>query len=127
MVADCVAHLGRVHLEQRPVRRAAGGDHHVIDRCRQVPEEILQSSRVVDVEGRAAVRAHVLRRLREPVGIAAGEDHVGTLRPGTSSRLEPDACAAADHDDGLAAQFRFTLRRHGIAWAAGHTRAVTQS
>ena len=43
----------------------------------------------------------------QPLGIAAGEDDVGALGPGASGGLEPDAGAAADHDDGLAEQFRF--------------------
>jgi hypothetical protein len=35
------------------------------------------------------------------VGIAAGDYDIGTLSPGASSCLEPDASAAADRDDGL--------------------------
>src|SRR4030088_2732411 len=81
----------------------------MVDRCWQVPEEPLQGSRVVGVEGRGALRAEFHRRLLQPVGIAAGEDDIRTLSPGASSCLEPDACAAADHDDRLSGQFRFCL------------------
>jgi len=38
----------------------------------------------------------------EPVRIAAGEDDLGALSLGAPGRLEPDAGAAADHDDRLA-------------------------
>ena len=70
-----------------------------------------QGSRVVGVEGRGALRAEFGRRLLEPVGIAGGEDDIGTLGPGAPGGLEPDARAAADHDDGLPGQFRFALGR----------------
>ena len=89
--------------------RAAGRDHHMVDRCRQVSEERLQGGRVVGVEGRGALRADFQRRSFEPVGIAAGEDDIGTLGAGASGRLQPDAGAAADHDDGLSGKFRFAL------------------
>ncbi len=96
----------------RPSRAGArscgprAGDHHVVDRRGQLPEERLQRSRVVGVEGRGASRADFARCLLEAVGIAAGEDDVGTLGTGASGCLEPDARAAADHDDGLSDQFR---------------------
>src|SRR5262249_52520875 len=64
---------------------------------------------VVSVEGRGASRTDLQRRLLEPVGIAAGEDDIGTLSPSASSCLEPDARAAADHDDGLSGQLRVVL------------------
>jgi hypothetical protein len=81
----------------------------MIDRCWQILKEPLQGSRVIGVKGRGALHAEFQRRLLEPVGIAAGKDDIGTLSPGTSSCLEPDACTAADHDDGLPDQFRFAL------------------
>jgi len=89
----------------------------VVDRCWQVLEEPLQGSRVVGVEGRSAWRAEFRRRLLEPVGITAGEDDISTLSPGAPGCLEPDARAAADHDDGLSGQFRFALggNRSGCA------------
>ena len=49
-----------------------------------------------------------LRRLLEPLGIAAGEDDVGALGARQPGGLEPDAGAAADHDDGLAGELRLT-------------------
>jgi len=74
----------------------------MVDRSRQALEEPRQGSGVGGVEGRGALRANFQRRLLEPAGIAAGEDDVGALRPGAPGGLEPDACAAADQDDGLA-------------------------
>src|SRR6266568_939657 len=81
----------------------------MVDRCWQVLEESLQGSGVAGVEGRGALRADFQCRLLEPAGMAAGEDDIGTLSPGPPGCLEPDACAAADHDDGLPGQFRFAL------------------
>ena len=49
-------------------------------------------------------RPDLVRRRAEAVGVAGGEDDVGALGPGAAGRLEPDAGAAADHDDGLAGQ-----------------------
>ena len=43
-------------------------------------------------------------RAGEPVGMATGEDDLGTLGLGASGGLEPDARAAADEDDGLPGQ-----------------------
>jgi hypothetical protein len=64
----------------------------MVDRCWQVLEEPLQGSRVVGiVEGRGTLCAEFQRRLLEPVGIAAGEDDIGTLSPRASSCLQPDA------------------------------------
>ena len=70
---------------------------------------------------KAAVRCapSFQRRLPEPVGIAAGEDDIGTLGPGPPGGLQPDARAAADHDDGLSGQLRLALRREP-GWCAGH-------
>src|SRR5258706_452594 len=47
VLADRLAHLGCLHLEQRSVARAAGRDHHMVDRCWQVLEESFQGSRVL--------------------------------------------------------------------------------
>ena len=56
----------------------------------------------------------------QPLGVAAGEDDLGALGAGAPGRLEPDAGAAADHDDGLAEQLRFALRRGGrwLRWSS---------
>ena len=89
----------------------------MVDRCWQVLKKLRQGGHVVGVEGRDAFRAHFPRRLLEPVGIAADEDDVGTFRTSASSGLQPDACAAADHDDGLPGQFGFAPggKRSGCA------------
>ena len=111
-VTDRLAHLRFVHLEQGSVSRAAGSDHDVVDRWWQVLEELPQGSRIVGVEGCGALRANCQRGLLEPVGISAGQDDVGTLGTGESSRLESDPSAAADHDDGLSGQLRFPRGRN---------------
>jgi len=79
----------------------------MVDRRGQVAEEARQGGRVGGVEGCGALRAEFQRRLLEPAGTAAGEDDIGALSPGAPGCLEPDACAAADHDDGLPGQSRF--------------------
>lgn len=107
VLGEAAARLLGIHFEQGPVVRAAGRDHHMVDRCWQVLEEPLERSRVVGVEGRGALRAELLRCLLEALGIAAGEDYIGTLSPGASSCLEPYACAAADDDDSLSDELRF--------------------
>src|SRR5258708_3649144 len=101
VLAERLAHLGCLHLEQRPVARAAGRDHHVVDRCWQVLEESFPGSRVLGVEGHTTLPAQFQRRFPDPVGMAAGEDDIGTLNPGASSGPETDACAAAHHAAGL--------------------------
>ena len=47
----------------------------------------------------------------QAVRVARGEDHVGSLLARAPGRLEPDARAAADHDDGLPEQRRLMAGR----------------
>jgi hypothetical protein len=89
----------------------------MVDRCGQLAKEALDGRRVVGVEGRATLRRDVGRRLREPLGIAACEDHAGALGARQAGGFEPDAGAATDHDDRLAEQLRLTLG--GDAWGRG--------
>jgi len=51
--------------------------------------------------------ARAAKNRSSAAGFAAGEDDIGALSPGTPGRPEPDACAAADHCDGLSGPFRF--------------------
>ena len=101
---------------------------------RQALEEPVERGRVVRVEGPGLPRADLGRGVLQAVGIAAGEDDIGTLSPGAPGRPEPDACAAADHRDGLSGPFRFALagnlkwlrRSWFLRWvapAAGHRTA----
>jgi hypothetical protein len=114
VVVDGAARPREVHLGQRRVVRAAGRDHHVVDRCRQVLEEPLQASRVRSVEGRGAPRPELVRSVLETVGIAAREDDLGPRGPRPPGSLEADAGAAADQDDGLPEQLGLALGgRHG--------------
>jgi hypothetical protein len=113
MLLECAARLVEVHLGQRRVVRPTSRDHHVVDGPLEVCEEHLQGSRIVGVERRGAHCAELGCHRLQAVGIAAGQDHLGALGPCTPCRLQSDAGAAADHDDGLAAQLRLALRGPG--------------
>src|SRR5262245_66090404 len=91
--------------------RPGAGDHHVVDRGRQVSEESFQRSRIISVEGGGAQRADLARGALEALAIPGGEDQLGSLSTRSSGGFEPDAGAAADHDDGLSEEFR--LARDG--------------
>ena len=101
VLLDGPPRLVEVHVGQAGVVRAAGGHHHVVDGTVQALEERLQRRRVVGVERGGAPAPSALRRL-EPLLVAAGQDDLGALYTGSPGRLQPDACAAADHDHGLA-------------------------
>ena len=79
VIAESVAHLAGVHLEQRAVARSACGHHHMVNWFGQATEEPLQRRPVVRIEGGDALGAHLRRRLLEPIRIAAGENDFGTL------------------------------------------------
>ena len=108
----------------------AGGDHHVVDRGREILEERL--SEAGSVASKAAMRcassssaARSRRSGLRPVRIT-----LGALGAGSPGRFEPDAGAAADDDDGLAEQLRFALGGYssgcgghdssGVVRATGH-------
>src|SRR5271156_6714961 len=95
----------------------------MVNWCGQLRKEALQGSLVVGVERCGALRADVLGRLLESVEIPAGDDDVGSLGPSTPRCFQPDACAAADHHDGLARQLRFPLSRNGSG-SARHASSV---
>ena len=116
VVADRLAHLIGVHLQQGPVVRAAGGDQHVVDRARQLVEESLQRRRVVRVEGGGAAGRRRRARPVEPIGIAAGEHDVGAFGAGPAGGFQPDSGAAADEDDGLSRAGRFALEPIEAWW-----------
>jgi hypothetical protein len=81
----------------------------VVDRGWKILEEQLEGGRIVGVEGRGALRVELERCLLEAFGIAPGEDEAGALGAGSPGGFQPDACAAADDNDGLAEQFGFAL------------------
>src|SRR5262249_34940724 len=74
----------------------------------QFVEEVLDCGWVVGVECCAGSRRKFARRLLQPFRVAGREDDVGALAAGEAGSLEADACAAANHDDGLAMQARLT-------------------
>ena len=55
----------------------------------------------------------------QALAVAAGEDDVGALGAGAPGGLEPDAGAAADHDDGLPAAAPLGARSSRRSRAAG--------
>jgi hypothetical protein len=79
----------------------------MVDLLGQVLEEARERRRIVDVKGRAAEGAELERGVLQAVRISAGKDDVGRLGPCSPCRCQPNAGAAADHDDGLPEQFRF--------------------
>jgi hypothetical protein len=85
VIAECVAHLGRVHLQQGPVGRASGCDHHMVDRRWQILEEPLQGSSVISVEGRRPLR---------PTSFAAWLSRTGSRPVRTTSAPSARACRA---------------------------------
>ena len=100
MGVDVAACLFDVELRQQRVVGTGARDQHVVDRPGQVVEEPPEPREVGGVEGRGTgpeLEADALQAIR----VARGEDHVGSLGAGAPRRLEPDARAAADHDDGL--------------------------
>jgi hypothetical protein len=75
--------------------------------------------RVAGVEGGDPERADLVGRVLQPIGVAAGEDHVGALDPCASCRGQPDTGAPADQHDVLAAELWFARAHvhHALAVA----------
>jgi len=94
-----------VHLEWGFVVRPWARDHHMVDRRWQIREESFERRGIGRVEGRSAPSADLERGLLEALGIAGRKNDLGALGPGTSSRLQTDPGAPADHDDDLTSQF----------------------
>jgi len=90
VLVDCATRLREVHVGQARVVRAAGCEHYVVDRFRQILEETLEVSRIGRVEGRAAQRAELERGVLEALGIAGREDDVGSLSARSSDGFEPE-------------------------------------
>jgi hypothetical protein len=55
-----VARMREVQVDEAPVVRPTRCDHHVIERGRQAPEELLEGSRLRGVEGCGAERADLI-------------------------------------------------------------------
>ena len=118
MSVEGAARLLEVQVEEAPVGRPAGRQHHVVDRGRQVTEELLEGSRIGSIEGRSAQSVELDRGASEGLGIPAGKDQLGPLSACSPGRFKPDTGATADHDDGLPEQFRFTLNGRGVGCGA---------
>jgi hypothetical protein len=82
----------------------------VVDRGRELLEESLEGRRIVRIERRGAQGAELACRLPQPLGIAAGQDDVGSLGSCTPRSLEADAGAAAYHYDDLPDSFQVFMR-----------------
>ena len=118
VLIEGAASLRDFHVDETPVLRPARRDHHMVDRVRQVPEEPLEGSRVGGVEGCGAEGVEFPRCLLKALGIPSGDDHVGPLSACSSGCFEPDAGAAADDDDGLSEELRFTPNGKGSGCGA---------
>jgi hypothetical protein len=81
----------------------------MVDRDWQLVEEPLKPVEIGGVEG-GNTGAQLEAGLVQGVRVARRDDHLGSPLPREAGRLEPDAGAAADHDDGLAEQLPFVLR-----------------
>jgi hypothetical protein len=113
-LVNVAAREREIDVDQPRVVRAAGSDQDVVDRRRQLVEEALKPVEVGGVEGRTAERAELACGVLEALGVAARENDIGALGPCSPGRLEPDARAAADHDDGLRGKGRFAAHS-GVA------------
>src|SRR5262252_5659903 len=108
-----------VEVGQGRVVRTGAGDHHVVDLLWQALEELVEGGRVGGVEGRGAQRAEFGRSVLQALGIAARQYDVRALGACLPGGFEPDAGAAADHDDGPPVQFAFALAGKDGGWG-GH-------
>ena len=109
---DVAARLVDVELRERRVVRAGAGDQHVVDRPGQLVEEPPEPAEVGGVEGGDAgpeLEADAVQAIR----VARRDDHVRPLLARAPGSLEPDAGAAADHDDGLAGELRLAAAQLG--------------
>src|SRR5262245_53520935 len=103
MGADVAACLFDVQLRERSVVGAGTSDQDVVDGRAQFVEEAPESFEVGRIEGCDA-RAELQAGAAEAIGVTRSKDNAGSLGPGAPRRLEPDAGAATDHDDGLSGE-----------------------
>jgi hypothetical protein len=103
---DVASRLGEVDIRQPHVVRAAGGDHDVVDRLRQLVEEALKALEIGGVERRTAQRADLACGMLDAFRVAAGENDLGALGPRLLSGLEAHARAAAEDNDRLPGKLR---------------------
>src|SRR5262249_57840877 len=82
-----------------------------------------QGGRIVAVEGRGGRPVEMEGCLLEALRIAPGKDDAGALGAGSPGGLQPDAAAAADHNDGLAEQYRIALGGYSSR-CGGHSSSV---
>ena len=97
---DVAACLVEVELGQRRVVGARARHQDVVDLPPQLAEEPVEAVEVRGVE-RGDAAADLEAGAVKAIGIARGDDHVGSGRSRQPGRLEPDPGASADHDDGL--------------------------
>ena len=109
MLADGEARLFVLDLHQGCITWTGARDHHMVDGSRQMEEEFHERSRIVGVECCTSQRAEFTRGSLQALGVPCGEDNVGALDARPPRRLETNAGASANHDDGLSEEFRFAL------------------
>src|SRR5262249_7689236 len=108
VLGEIMSRLLGGHFEGRAIVGSAGGHHHMMDRARQILEERLDCGRIAGVEGGGTLCAELTCCLPDSLLFAPGEDNAGALRASAPGGFQPYAGAAADHDNSLAEQFRFT-------------------
>src|SRR6266705_1738224 len=112
MSLDVAACLFDVELRQRRVVGTGAGHQHVVDRRGQVVEELPEPFEVGGIESGGA-GAKFETDAVQAIGVSRRKDYLGPLATSKPGRLESDARATADHDDGLSGEFR--LAAHAVA------------
>jgi len=102
--ADVLPGVLEVEILEQAVVGAAGGDEDVVDGPGKIGEKLLQRYGIGGVEGGGAKRVDRLGSLLEPILVAAGDGHLGTLGPGQSRRLQAHPGAAAEHHHDLSVE-----------------------
>src|SRR4051812_380174 len=87
-----------VELGQRYVVGTGTGDEHVVDPSRQLVEEPAEPAEIGGVESGDAA-AELEAGPLDPLGVACGDDHLGSLVVRPSGRFEADARAPANHQE----------------------------
>jgi hypothetical protein len=84
----------------------------------EVAEEPIESNGIRGVEGRAAQGTNLTGSVLEALGIPARENYIGPFCTCTTRRFESDAGAAADDNNGLPKEHRFTVDGRGDSYSA---------
>jgi len=117
VLADKIANLREVHIDEASVERPTGCQHHVVD-CREVTEEPIESNRIRGVEGRGTQGINLPGIVLEALVISAREDHLGPLCTCTTCRFVSLCQPYRRYNNGLPKKLRFTLDGTGDSYGA---------